>query len=33
MPNPRIEIKSTGGTYTELFIDWHPIHGVKSMKF
>lgn len=33
MPNSRIEIKSTDGTYSELFIDGHPIHGVRSMRF
>lgn len=33
MPSSRIEIKSTDGTYTDVFIDGNPIHGVRSMRF
>ena len=28
----RIQIKSVDGTLTEVIIDGHPIHGVRSMK-
>lgn len=33
MPNSRIEIKSTDGTMTDVFIDGHKIHGVRNMRF
>lgn len=29
----KIEIKSMDGTYTEVFIDGHLIHGIRSMHF
>lgn len=29
----KIEIKSTDGTFTDVFIDGHQIHGVRSMHF
>lgn len=29
----KIEIKSTDGTFTDIFIDGHKIHGVRSMHF
>lgn len=33
MANSRIEIKSTDGTMTDVFVDGHKIHGVRSMRF
>ena len=29
----KIEIKSTDGTFTDVFIDGYKIHGVRSMRF